>query len=175
MRGSRGVQTSDDARSHSHHHGPLPQSRKAFQTRCAYLSNGRTNKGYSSIGLARDSRKGVVGRSITHIRQGNLWRHYKPPFHFLRWPATGPFFEYRFGIKQFEKELLAVGLSILEVTPIDAISGMFYEFGTPLVSTPAHGGRSATPLGRVFKWIFARAPWAHAHMLLFVVRNDDAR
>lgn len=47
---------------------------------------------------------------------------------FRRWPATGSFFEYRFGIKQFEKELQPVGLSVLEIAPIDAISGLYYEF-----------------------------------------------
>jgi SAM-dependent methyltransferase len=124
---------------------------------------------------AMEFREDVVGRSIAHLDQDNLLLQHKPPSHLIRWPATGPFFEYRFGIKQFERELLAAGLSILEVAPIDAISGMFYEFGGPLVRTSAHDGRAVTRLGRVFKWTLSRAPWVHAHMLLFVARKDPMR
>jgi SAM-dependent methyltransferase len=124
---------------------------------------------------ARASREDVVGRSIAHLSQDNLLPQHKAPSHFVRWPATGPFFEYRFGIKQFERELRAVGLSILEVAQIDAISGMFYEFGGLLVSTSAQDGRALTRLGRVFKWILSRAPRVHAHMLLFVAHKDEVR
>lgn len=87
--------------------------------------------------------------------------------------ATGPFFEYRFRIKQFEKELLAAGLSILEVTSIDAISGMFYEFGAPLVSNCDYGDRAITQLGRIFERSLTRAPWVHSHMLLFVMKGSQ--
>lgn len=112
-----------------------------------------------------------VDRSITHSDQGSLHMQRRGLPEFRRWPATGSFFEYRFGIKQFEKELQPVGLSVLEIAPIDAISGLYYEFGALLVTTSPDGGRDVTALGRIFKAILARAPWIHAHMLLFVVHK----
>jgi SAM-dependent methyltransferase len=122
---------------------------------------------------AMKHKKNVVGKSIAHLGQDKLLTQHKPPSQFVRWPATGPFFEYRFATKQFEKELQTVGLSILEVAPIDAISGMFYEFGALLVGSSDHGGRTPTRFGRIFQETLARAPWVHSHMLLFVVRKDE--
>jgi SAM-dependent methyltransferase len=112
----------------------------------------------------------VVHRSIP-FDQASLHMQRKGLPEFRRWPATGPFFEYRFGIKQFEKELQAVGLSVLEIAPIDAISGLYYEFGSLLVTTSPDGGRDLTALGKIARGILARAPWIHAHMLLFVVQK----
>jgi SAM-dependent methyltransferase len=93
---------------------------------------------------------------------------------FRRWPATGTFFEFRFGSHQFEKEVSAAGLSILEKVPIDVISGLYYEFGSVLVSTSPDGDRHVTPLGRIMKGLLARAPRTIAHMLLFVVQKPHA-
>jgi len=116
----------------------------------------------------------AVDRSIAHFDQGSLHKLRRGGPEFRRWPATGSFFEYRFGIKQFEKELRPVGLSVLEIAPIDAISGLYYEFGALLVTTSPDGGRDVTTLGRIFKGILARAPWIHAHMLLFVVQKPKS-
>lgn len=118
------------------------------------------------------SREDVVARSLAHLGHDDSPAEHEPPAQFARWPATGPFFEYRFGMKQFEKELLGAGLSIVEMAPIDTISGMFYEFGRVLVRASADGGRALTRLGRGFNRILTRAPRVHAHMLLCVVRKD---
>jgi SAM-dependent methyltransferase len=121
---------------------------------------------------AIESGEGVVGRTLAHLRLENSSVHDKLASPFIRWPATGPFFEYRFAIKQFEKVLVDVGLSVFEIVPVDVVSGMFYEFGALLVHNSAHGTRSVTRLGRIFQWIFGRAPWVLAHMLLFVVQKN---
>lgn len=92
------------------------------------------------------------------------------PLRFVAWPATGPFFEYRFTPREMRAELEAVGLSVAEVAPVDTISGMFYEFGRLLVRSSPQG-RSATLGGRVVGRLLARAPWVHAHMLLFVAHK----
>jgi len=114
---------------------------------------------------AIESRYDVVRRSIVHLGNDGLQREHNPPSQFTRWPANGPFFEYRFTTRQLEKELRAVGLAITEVVPIDTISGLFYEFGASLVRTSAHGGRALTRVGHVLQRLFFRAPWisrAHA-------------
>lgn len=116
----------------------------------------------------------VVGRSIAQLGRDRASPRRKGPSRFARWPVAGSFFEYRFRRKEFEQELIAVGLSILEVAPIDTVSGMFYEFGSLLVRSSADGRRAPTRAGRLFDWALSRAPWVHAHMLLFVVRKDDA-
>jgi hypothetical protein len=116
----------------------------------------------------------LVRRSIAHLDKKNSDAQRKSRSQFTRWPASGPFFEYRFTIKQFKTELLGVGFSIGEVVRIDAISGLFYEFGARFVRTSANGARRVTWLGDAFKLILSRTPWIHAHMLLFVVYKDRA-
>ena len=76
-------------------------------------------------------------------------------------------------MKEFDKELTAVGLSTLHVARIDTVSGMFYEFGRWLVRSSSDGGRAATPGGRLFERLFSRIPWLHAHMLVFVARKPE--
>lgn len=124
----------------------------------------------ASVSAVR-SREDVVARSLAHLDHDDSLREH--PSRFARWPASGPFFEYRFGTKEFEEELLGSGLSIVERAPIDTASGMFYEFGRLLVRASSDGGRALTRLGHGFRRILIRAPWVHAHMLLFVVRKDE--
>lgn len=111
----------------------------------------------------------VVARSVAELGQ----RQDEPadPLRFVAWPATGPFFEYRFGAGEMRAELEAVGLSVLETARVDTLSGMFYEFGRLLVRSSPQG-RTATLAGHVFGRLFSPAPWMGAHMLLFVVRKQ---
>jgi SAM-dependent methyltransferase len=113
----------------------------------------------------------VVARSIADLDRDEARSRSDRHRRFSRWPATGPFFEYRFGIKQFANELQLAGLSILQVASIDVISGLYYELGRPFVRTSPQGRRMVTPLGRITKGILAHAPWIHAHMALFVVQK----
>ncbi|MDQ3952092.1 MAG: class I SAM-dependent methyltransferase [Actinomycetota bacterium] len=112
----------------------------------------------------------VVARSVAEL--GRREEEPAGPLRFVAWPATGPFFEYRFAAAQMRAELEAVGLSIVEVARLDTVSGMFYELGRLLVRSSAQG-RTATLAGRAFGSLFSRAPWVHAHMLLFVARKPD--
>jgi SAM-dependent methyltransferase len=118
-------------------------------------------------------REDVVGRSIAELDREKFLSEGNSSYQFPRWPTKGPFFEYRFSLRQFEEELLSVGLSILEEAPIDAVSGMFYEFGAPFVRSSTTGQRVLTRLGHTFNWTLSRASWIHAHMLLFAVHKDE--
>jgi hypothetical protein len=120
-----------------------------------------------------NAQEDVVARSIARLDRESFLSEGSSSYQFSRWPTKGPFFEYRFSPRQFEKELLSVGLSILEKAPIDAVSGMFYEFGAPLVRSSTTGQRDLTRIGHTFNWTLSRALWIHAHMLLFAVHKDE--
>ena len=120
----------------------------------------------------RPARTGeVVARSVAEL--GERQEEPAEALRFVTWPATGPFFEYRFRAGEMRAELEAAGLSVLDVAPLDTVSGMFYELGRPFVRS-SQQDRTATRAGRAFERLFSRATWVHAHMLLFVARKPEA-
>ncbi|MGH2698519.1 MAG: class I SAM-dependent methyltransferase [Actinomycetota bacterium] len=119
-------------------------------------------------GTGSKGREDVVRASISALgrEDGQVTR---AGDRFARWPATGPFFEYRFTSEQFTHELGRTGFRIIEVSPIDGVGGLFYEFGKVMVRTTETGRRAPNSLGRLTGKVLARTPGAHCHMVLYAV------
>jgi SAM-dependent methyltransferase len=144
---------------------------RRFKQRARIYHFGEGLRALRAATVRAESGGDVISRSIAYLKHDGAPLPSEDAAPFTRWPATGPFFEYRFRPVQFAQEIIAVGLTILEMAPIDAVSGMFYEFGSLMVTASADGERNVTGLGAALRRVLAGATWVHAHMLLFVVEK----
>jgi SAM-dependent methyltransferase len=115
----------------------------------------------------------VVRATISRLEESRHVEDVRVNSSFVRWPVSGPFFEYRFSVKQIQRELTDAGFWILERSHTNGIGGLFYEFGKVLVRTSDEGVMLLNPLGRFINKMLSAAPSVHSHMVLFVVEKPE--
>ncbi len=125
----------------------------------------------SNGGAAFKGRRDVVRASISALGQCEDGQGSRASDRFARWPESGLFFEYRFTPQQFAHELRRTGFQIIQTSPIDGISGLFYEFGKVMVRTTEAGDRAPNTFGRFTSKLLANIPGAHCHMVLYAVER----
>lgn len=85
-------------------------------------------------------------------------------------PQVGPFFEYRFTKKQFEKLCKDAGFEIIESVPISHIDGLFHSFARPLISFK-NWSFTVTRTGTMLNKFFSVIPFFYNHMHACVLKK----